>query len=158
MVGGMITEKKIKYTKNEKVMAFLQLEDLLGTVEVIVFPRDYEKYGSFLAEDNKVFIKGRASVEEDRDGKLICEKITPFEDAPRKLWIKFATKEAYESKKTVLFENLKESEGNDSVVIYVESPRSMNRLGAGWNVSAKGDFLVRLEALFGKENVKVVAQ
>ncbi|MCD7724695.1 MAG: DNA polymerase III subunit alpha [Clostridiales bacterium] len=158
VVGGMITEKKIKYTKNEKVMAFLQLEDLLGTVEVIVFPRDYEKYGSFLAEDNKVFIKGRASVEEDRDGKLICEKITPFEDAPRKLWIKFATKEAYESKKTVLFENLKESEGNDSVVIYVESPRSMNRLGAGWNVSAKGDFLVRLEALFGKENVKVVAQ
>ena len=155
-IGGMITEKKIKYTKNEKVMAFLQVEDLVGSVEVIVFPRDYEKYGSFLSEDNKVFIKGRVSVEEDRDGKLICEKIVPFDDIPKKLWIKFATKDAYEEKKKVLFDILKESEGNDSVVIYVENPKSMYPLKDNWNVNAEEGLIGHLEEQFGRENVKVV--
>lgn len=155
-IGGMITEKKIKYTKNEKVMAFLQVEDLVGSVEVIVFPRDYEKYGSFLSEDNKVFIKGRVSVEEDRDGKLICEKIVPFDDIPKKLWIKFPTKDAYEEKKKVLFDILKESEGNDSVVIYVENPKSMNPLKDNWNVNAEEGLIGRLEEQFGRENIKVV--
>ncbi len=155
-IGGMITEKKIKYTKNEKVMAFLQVEDLVGSVEVIVFPRDYEKYGSFLSEDNKVFIKGRVSVEEDRDGKLICEKIVPFDAIPKKLWIKFPTRTAYEEKKQVLFDILKESEGNDSVVIYVENPKSMNPLKDNWNVSAEEGLIGRLEEQFGRENIKVV--
>ncbi len=155
-IGGMITEKKIKYTKNEKVMAFLQVEDLVGSVEVIVFPKDYEKYGSFLSEDNKVFIKGRVSVEEERDGKLICEKITPFADIPKKLWIKFDTKEAYEEQKTALFDILKESEGNDSVVIYVQNPKSMNPLPDNWNVNAEEILVTRLEEQFGKENIKVV--
>lgn len=155
-IGGMITEKKIKYTKNEKVMAFLQVEDLVGSVEVIVFPRDYEKYGSFLSEDNKVFIKGRVSVEEDRDGKLICEKIVPFDAMPKKLWVKFPTRTAYEEKKQVLFDILKESEGNDSVVIYVENPKSMNPLKDNWNVSAEEGLIGRLEEQFGRENIKVV--
>ena len=88
-IGGMIAGKTIKYTKNEKVMAFLTLEDLVGTVEVVVFPKDYEKNAALLAEDAKVFVQGRVSVEEDKDGKLICERILPFEKPARKLWIKF---------------------------------------------------------------------
>ena len=81
IVGGMIAEKTIKYTKNDKVMAFLNLEDLVGNVEVVVFPKDYEKYSGLLAEDAKIFVKGRISVEEEKDGKLICEQILSFEDA-----------------------------------------------------------------------------
>ena len=81
VVGGMIAEKTVKYTKNDKVMAFLNLEDLVGNVEVVVFPKDYEKYGPMLTEDAKIFVKGRISVEEDKDGKLICEQIVSFEDA-----------------------------------------------------------------------------
>ena len=84
-------------------MAFLQMEDLVGTVEVIVFPRDYEKNSSKLLEDNKVFIKGRVSVEEEKDGKLVCEKITGFDEITKKLWIKFPTKEAYETAEKELF-------------------------------------------------------
>ncbi len=67
-IGGMIAEKKIKYTKNERVMAFLQVEDLLGSIEVIVFPGQYEKFGKEIVEDNKVFIRGRVSLEEEKDG------------------------------------------------------------------------------------------
>lgn len=81
IVGGMIADKTIKYTKKDKVMAFINLEDLVGNVEVVIFPQDYEKYGSLLQEDAKVFIKGRISVEEDKDGKLICEQIAGFEEA-----------------------------------------------------------------------------
>ena len=81
VLGGLIADKTVKYTKNDKIMAFLNLEDLVGNVEVVVFPRDYEKYSSMLLEDAKVFIRGRASVEEDRDGKLICEQIVSFDEA-----------------------------------------------------------------------------
>ena len=81
IVGGMIADKNIKYTKNDKVMAFLNLEDLVGNVEVVVFPRDYEQYGSLLMEDARIFIRGRANVEEEKDGKIICEQIVSFAEA-----------------------------------------------------------------------------
>jgi DNA polymerase-3 subunit alpha len=81
IVGGLIVDKTVKYTKNDKVMAFLNLEDLVGNVEVVVFPKDYEKFGAMLAEDAKIFVRGRASVEEEKDGKIICEQIVSFEDA-----------------------------------------------------------------------------
>lgn len=155
-IGGMISEKKIKYTKNEKVMAFLQVEDLVGSIEVIVFPGQYERFGSSITEDSKVFIKGRVSVEEEKDGKLICEQITPFEEVARKLWIKFPTKEAYEEHKEELYDALRQSEGKDSVVIYVENPKSMNALPRNWNVDAGEELTGRLIRLYGKENVKVV--
>lgn len=155
-IGGMITEKKIKYTKHEQVMAFLQVEDLVGSIEVIVFPRDYEKYGSKIVEEAKVFIKGRVSVEEEKDGKLICERIMSFEEIPKKLWIKFPTKEAYEDKEKELMEILRESEGNDSVVVYVENPKAKKSLPPNWNVNAEAVLVGRLEERFGKGNVKVV--
>ena len=81
VIGGIVVDKTIKYTKNDKVMAFINMEDLVGNVEVVIFPKDYERYGSILNEDAKIFIKGRASVEEDRDGKLICEQIVLFDEA-----------------------------------------------------------------------------
>ncbi len=156
VIGGIIAERKIKYTKNEKVMAFLQLEDLVGSVEVIVFPKTYEKYGNLLVEDNKVFIKGRVSVEEEKDGKLICESITAFNDIPKKLWIKFPTKEEFEKQQNGLYEILKNSDGKDKVVIYVENPKAIKELPANWNVDAGQELLGPLEEKFGKENVKVV--
>ena len=156
MIGGLIVEKKIKYTKNDKVMAFLQMEDLVGSVEVIVFPSQYERYGSQLTEDNKVFIKGRISVEDEKDGKLICEQITPFENVSRKLWIKFPTKDEYEKCKEEMFEALRLSEGKDHVIIYVENPKSKYPLPDNWNVDAGEELIGKLSGLYGKENVKVV--
>ena len=81
IIGGMIADKTIKYTRNDKVMAFLTIEDLVGSVEVVVFPKDYEKYSALLLEDAKIFVRGRASLEEDKDGKVICEQIVSFEEA-----------------------------------------------------------------------------
>ncbi len=154
-IGGIIADKKIKYTKNDKVMAFLQMEDLVGTVEVIVFPRDYEKNSSKLLEDNKVFIKGRVSVEEEKDGKLVCEKITGFDEITKKLWIKFPTKEAYETAEKELFSRLAESDGRDSVCIYVEAPKAIKTLPPNRNVKADAELVAELAALYGADNVKV---
>ncbi|MCM1113432.1 MAG: DNA polymerase III subunit alpha [Muribaculum sp.] len=86
VMGGMIADKSVKYTKKDQMMAFLTLEDLVGSVEVVVFPRDYERYGRILLEDAKVFVRGRASVEEDKDGKLICEEVKTFEEVARDGW------------------------------------------------------------------------
>ena len=61
IIGGIIAEKTVKHTKTNQMMAFLTVEDLFGTVEVVVFPRDYEKYRQYLEEDNKIFVKGRVS-------------------------------------------------------------------------------------------------
>ncbi|MCR4589010.1 MAG: DNA polymerase III subunit alpha [Lachnospiraceae bacterium] len=152
-VGGLITEKKIKYTKNDKIMAFLTLEDLVGTVEVIVFPRDYEKYADKIEEDAKVFITGRASVEENKDAKLICEGITPFDEVPRKLWIRFPNLEDYEIMQAVLMTAISNSEGPDRIVIYIDDIKAMKELPPSQNVKADAQLLEQLEVLFGKENV-----
>ena len=155
-IGGMISEKKIKYTKNDKIMAFLTLEDLVGTVEVIVFPKVYEQESAKLTEDSKVFVKGRASAEEERDGKLICESIQSFDEIRKTLWIKFPTKEAYEKTETQLLEILAESDGNDGVVIYVENPKAKKALPPNRNVKADKELVSRLSKLYGENNIKVV--
>lgn len=155
-IGGIIADKRLKYTKHEQVMAFLQIEDLVGSVEVIVFPRDYEKNADKLAEDKKVFIKGRVSAEDEKDAKLVCEKITAFDEIPKKLWIKFPTMDRYEEKAEELMASLRDSEGKDSVVIYIENPRAMKKLPPNQNVNADGELIERLEILYGKENIRVV--
>ena len=155
-VGGMIAEKKIKYTKNDKIMAFLTLEDLVGSIEVLVFPKVYEQESAKLTEDSKVFIKGRASAEEDRDGKLICESIQAFDDIRKTLWIKFPTKEAYEKTEKALLELLAQSDGNDGVVIYVENPKAKKALPPNRNVKADKELVSRLSELYGESNIRVV--
>ena len=156
IVGGMITEKTIKYTKNNKTMAFITLEDLVGTVEVIIFPKDYEKYHHLLNEDEKVFIRGRANVEEEKDGKIICEQIYSFDDTKRELWLQFETKEAFEEKEQQLYEMLHDSDGKDSVVIYISSIKAMKRLPESQNVCADMVIVNNLTNFLGKNNVKVV--
>ena len=123
--------------------------------EVIVFPRDYEKNNAKLVEDNKVFIRGRATLEEERDGKLICEKMLAFEEIPRKLWIKFSNMEEYEQSAEELLAMLADSDGNDGVVIYIEAMKAMKKLPPNKNVCADENLLARLSEKFGKDNIKI---
>ena len=154
-VGGLIAGKTVKYTKTNKTMAFLTLEDLVGNVEIVVFPKDYETYSSYLKEENKIFVRGRANSEDDKASKIICEKIWGFEEVSRELWVQFSTMEEYRDKEDQLFALLRQSDGKDHVAIYVRSPRAVRRLGDNWTVQADEELLSRMEALFGKENVKV---
>lgn len=156
IVGGMITGKTIKYTRNNKTMAFLTIEDLLGTVEVVVFPRDYENNSYLMELDAKVFIQGRVSVEDDRASKLVCEKIRSFDEIPRELWIQFDTKENFIREEKELYRMLHDSDGKDRVVVYIRSPKAIKPLPPARNIGINSDILGKLREKYGQDNVKVV--
>lgn len=155
VIGGMIAGKTVKLTKNNQNMAFLNIEDLLGNVEVIVFPRDYVKYQSMLEIDNKVYIKGRASISEEV-GKLICEQIIPFDQIPKEIWIQFINKEEYLNKQQEVYDILSGYRGECPVIIYSKEERAVNRLPRLYKVREDEELLVELVQKFGKQNVKVV--
>lgn len=155
-VGGMINAKTIKYTKNDKTMAFLEIEDLYGIVEVVVFPKDYERHSQLLDEDAKVFVKGRVSLEEDKNGKLICERIIPFDEIGKKVWVRFETMEQYSKENTALMELLSESDGRDQVIVFVAEGKRKKVLPPECNIKADHILLEKLYEKFGKNNIKVV--
>ena len=156
IVGGMITNKTIKYTKTNKVMAFITLEDLVGSVEVVIFPRDFEKNQMYLNEEAKVFIKGRVSEEDDAPSKLICEQVIPFAQTRKELWLQYPDKETYLRQEGVLQDILKVSEGVDEVIIYCKKEKAVKRLPKGWNVTADEVLLSRLTNYLGESCVKVI--
>lgn len=156
IVGGMITAKRTMVTKNNQMMAFITIEDLLGTVEVIVFPRDYEKYAHELEMDAKIFVKGRVSAEDEKDAKILCEKITRFDSVPHELWLKFDTKEEYMERGEEIMKLMEESEGDDEIVIFLAEPRAIKRMPVRYNIQITGQLLERLYTEMGEANVKVV--
>ena len=156
IIGGMITEKTIKHTKTNQMMAFITIEDLLGTVEVVVFPRDYEKNRDYLEVDSKVFVRGRVSEEDDKPSKLICEKIIPFEQTKKELWIQFPDKETFLDQEQIVYGYLADSDGNDEVVIYCAKERVVKRLPKNRNIGINEQILSRLMNHFGEKRVKVV--
>ena len=184
-IGGMIAEKTIKYTKNDKIMCFLNIEDMVGNIEVIVFPDAYQKFSNLLNEDAKVFIRGRVAAEEDKDAKIICEKIESFEQKstvtvasagssyrykanppkapennalPGGVWIQFATMEDFEAQQEKIYELTAQSEGSDSIVIYIREPKGIKVLPENRNVTADESLMQTLYGAFGKENVKFLTQ
>ena len=137
-------------------MAFLTIEDILGSVEVIVFPKQYDIYGPYLQEDAKVFITGHVALDDEKDGKLIMDKMTPFEKIPRNLWIRFKNKAEYDARMHELSELLKESEGIDKVIIYLDEEKAKKPLPANCNVKADDNLMENLKNAFGEESVRLV--
>ena len=156
VIGGIITNKTVKYTRNNKVMAFLTIEDLVGTVEVVVFPNDYEKNVQKMEEDSKVFIRGKVQGDADKASKLICEKIYSFDDVPKELWVQFETKEDYLTEENEFLKLLSGSRGTDRVIIYVRTPKSIKYLGIEKSVKIDETLLGKLYEKYGMDNVKVV--
>ncbi|MCD7708820.1 MAG: DNA polymerase III subunit alpha, partial [Clostridiales bacterium] len=157
VVGGSVVEKKIKYTKNNQVMAYLTLEDLTGSIDIIVFPKPYEKYQQFIAEDSRIFVAGHASVDDAQgDGSVICEKIAPLDATKKEVWLQFGTKDEFSQREQELYAILGKPDGADEVVIYVASPRAVKRLGSGRRIRADGELMSALSAFVGENNCKVV--
>ena len=154
-IGGIISDKKVKYTKTDQIMAFLTVEDLVGSIEVIVFPKTYEANAPRLNEDAKVFIEGRVSVEDDRDAKLIASKIMLFDEVQKTVWLRFPNKEDYESKAFSVQQVLSQSDGRDEVAIYLTDTKQIKKLGKAHTIKADKDTLEALADILGKENVQV---
>lgn len=155
VIGGMITSKTVKVTKNNQLMAFVSLEDLVGTVEVIIFPRDYEKYQQYLGEDQKIYIRGRVSASDDQQAKLVCEKILPFDEIPKEIWIKFDSKAAYMEREAGLYQIVEAESGPDRIVIFCTREKAVKRLENRYSVQGDDRVLNMLYEAFGEENVKL---
>ena len=156
IAGGIISGIKVKMTKNGKSMAYFDLDDLGGHVEVVVFPRPYMDYRKDITEDNKVFICGTVDLRDEENGKLLCNKIIPFSSIPRDCWIKFPDKQAYLDSEKQLYNIIKDSDGNDMVIVYCEAEKARKILPASMSINADADTLAKLRQAFGEKNVKVV--
>ncbi|MGN0243663.1 MAG: DNA polymerase III subunit alpha [Lachnospiraceae bacterium] len=152
IIGGMISGVTVKMTKHNQNMAFLTIEDLVGTVEVIVFPKDYERYRSVFAEDQKVYIRGRASISEE-EGKLICEAIYPFDQIPSEIWICFSDKASYLKQQDELLDVLKGTGGNCPIVIFCKEEKAYMKLQKQYWIVQNDEKNRYLEQKFGKSNI-----
>ena len=156
-VGGIITAITRKTTKNGQPMAFLTLEDLFGSVEVIVFPRDYATYRPLVEEGKKVLIKGRVSIDSDADGKLICESMKDLEENGKEIWFRFPNKDAYleHARYLTSLGSVEDLHGDTVIKIYLEEEKQLKILDASHSIHLTEDFLQVLKRRFGEENVKV---
>ena len=151
VVGGILVEKTIKFTRNNQPMAFITLEDLFGTLEVIVFPKTYDKYKEILLEDEKLLISGRASVEEEKNAKLIADRIELFDAVPRELWVAFENKEEYDNGHTELESICTSHPGKDRLVIFLRKEKTYSR--TNYYTRASEDLLVLLRGRYGEDNI-----
>ncbi len=153
VIGGMLSDITIKYTRKNETMAFVTIEDLVGSVEVIVFPKVYEASRQLLTEDAKLFVSGRASVEEDKDAKLICEEIRPFSDASREIWVRLADRAAYDAVQDALAAAAKESLQTSDLVVYLAAERAIRRMPPEYRMDDTEATLAALRELAGEKNV-----
>ncbi len=156
VIGGLLNEKTVKYTRNDKIMAFITVEDLYGSLEVIVFPREYEKYSGVLNEGERIFVKGRVQLEEEKDGKLIASQISSFDNMPRRVVITYPDMDSYKKSSDSLMEILSQSDGKDSVAIVLEKENKQKILPPNRNVDLSSGLIARLIDHAGSENVKVI--
>ena len=156
IIGGMITARTIKTTKNNKMMAFMTVEDMLGSVEVIVFSKDYERYRSIIMSDAKVFVLGRTSIGDENQGKLICEEIIPFNELPKELWLQFPDKDAYFAAENKLLSYIENNPGEVPVIIYLRAEKQKKVLPVGQRIEVNDDVIRMLKSEYSEEDVKVV--
>lgn len=152
-IGGLITEKTIKTTKKGQLMAFLTVEDVVGTVEVVVFPNSFTANRVVIDHAEKVFVTGKVQANVDENAKLICDKVVDFASIPRKLWIRFASLSDYEDKKDELYGILYNSDGKDTVVIYCTKENKRLTLPASRTIRVDSELIQKLQSMYGEKNV-----
>ncbi len=155
-VGGIVTDKVSHFTKSNQQMAFVTIEDMTGTIETIFFPKTFERYKDMLGNDEKLLIRGRSSVEENKDAKLLVEECIRFSDVPSVLWVNFKDKDEYEKKGEKLLSILKDRPGNERVMIRLASEKLVkNALSSKEGVTISPALIEDLKKEFSDENVFV---
>ncbi|MCI9476011.1 MAG: DNA polymerase III subunit alpha [Emergencia sp.] len=180
-LAGMIAGKKNQITKNNKMMAFVNLEDLFGEVEVVVFPNVYERCSAAILEDNVVVVKGKLNFKEDEMPKLLADSVVGIHDVEQHLQHEQAAPErgrnaqggrtqgAGTGAETVkvripqeadeqeilgrLQEIFKEYPGNTPVLIYLQNGKIV-RTGAGGGVYPSIALFDTVAEMVGRPNIK----
>lgn len=151
-IGGMVASKTVKMTKSNQNMAFITLEDLLGSIEVVVFPKKYEQYRQILEPDSKIFVYGRASISED-EGKLLLERAVSFEEIPKHVYVQCLNKEDYNTKEQGIYEIIDKYPGDSPVTICLKEEHQSKKLGRQFSLRADGAAIEELKHLLGEGKV-----
>ena len=157
ILGGIITEVKQKITRNNKMMAFIKLEDLTGTIEVIIFPRTLDNLREQIVEDSLVRIQGRVNLKEDELPKLICENIQGLEKVnDSKVYIRAKNKQEVVEISTKLKQLIKGYEGNTAVYVFAAEEKQSFRMPNDRWIEHEQEIIGILKENFGEENIKTV--
>ena len=156
-MGGIVINKTIRTTKRNDLMAIIELEDLFGVIEVIVFPQVLQKYNTIIQEDKIIYIDGRLSIKEDENAKLIAREIRDMNDSGNKdkptLYLKI---NSIENKELVndLISVVTKYPGENDIYIYAENIKQVYK----WNhikVNINENLINELEHILPKTNIKV---
>ncbi len=154
-VGGIIVSKKTKTTKNNNLMAFVGLEDLFGTMELIVFPTIYERFSQLLQQESIVIVNGRLSLKEDEQPKIICEEVLPINSLSEKgLYMNFE-REMTREESTALIALLKYFSGSTPTFIRKKEEKGFKKLDRQYWTDLSNVLLEELEARLGKDNISL---
>ena len=154
-ICGIISNKKTKITRNNETMAFFKIEDLYGTIDAIVFPKTYSRLQNSIKEDIPVIIKGRLSLREDEEPKIICNSIEEINLVPSKLYLKIETDKENIVDSTIL-PILSKNHGDTSVMLYYSKDKITKVAPKEYNVNVSDEMLKELSGVLGEENVKCV--
>ncbi len=154
-IGGMVTSITRKTTRTNSIMAFITIEDVVGTVEVIIFPKQYEVYRHLITEEAKVFIRGRVNVEEERPAKLICQELVLFDDIPKEVWIRFKNKEEFLHEEKNFYKIINDYEGQDHITIYLEEEKAIKPCPSTRNIDASTEIINILKDKYGEKNIQI---
>ena len=156
-VGGIITKVKKIFTKTNKQMAYLELEDLTGSIEVIVFPNTLEKYDSLLYEDTKLLLKGDVSVDDEtKPAKLLMKSAVALDEIPKRLFLEFKDIDDYKKYLGNINKLSQQSHGKDELIAFLHHPRSMKVIKFAIDASDDGELCIELKKLIGDKRVKSV--
>ena len=173
IIGGMISNKRIQTTKRNEIMAFLEIEDLYGTMEVIVFPRTLQQYNTIVNEENIVYIKGRLSIQEEENAKIIAQEIkdindkTPFVENQKKVYNRqvnnieeslFLKIEDINDKENLqkIEKILKLYPGRDEVFLCTTVPKKKYKWNG--NVTISNVLIENLKQILNETCIKIVSQ
>ncbi|CEN96815.1 DNA polymerase III subunit alpha [Paraclostridium sordellii] len=157
VMGGIIVNKTIRTTKRNDLMAIIELEDLYGVIEVIVFPQVLQKYNTIIQEDKIIYVEGRLSIKEDENAKLIAREIrdmsTESNQHKPNLYLKISS---IEDKELVndLISIVTKYPGDNDVYIYAENIKQMYK----WNhikVNINENLIDELKHILPKTSIKV---
>ena len=150
--AGIITSIKKKYTKNNKIMAFVTVEDLYGQAEIIIFENAYIKAGHCLNEENIILIEGRLSIREDEETKIIANNITDFGEQKHKILVLNITESNEETKKK-LRGAIKYFNGErNNINVFVKIDNEEKKCGS---IYLTNEILKIFEEILGNEKVNL---
>ena len=142
-------------------MAFVTIEDLYGTLEIVVFPREYNNYKELFVKNNKLLVRGNASLS-DRGGNLICSEIytldhirQDLEAESKEVWVCFDSEDDFNAKEQAFLNILSSYRGRTVAMVMLRNPRSFKRMPDKYKVVASDELLEALKGFMGDENVVV---